>query len=569
VEKTLQRRMEGRPLRRLAWLAAARLVLALGILGAVSSLQTAGRGIAVEAVSGVYATLGFACVVSAATAAALRRIGDVRRFSALQVGLDLVTVTSLVHFTGGAESIFVSLYVPVVVYGALFFERRGALGAAGVGAVCFGTLLAAQALGWVHGYGAVVPGLVLATFWGVHGGALVVVAFLASFLSRELRLADLALDRSRRDLHRLQRLHERTVESLLSGLLTTDGDGRITSMNPEAERISGGRGEEFFGHPVEEVLPGVQALLRLGAADAPVPRRRARLSYRNRRGDSLYLGLAASVLREADGSPAGHVLIFQDLTTVVEMERQLRRSERLAAVGQLAAAIAHEVRNPLAAMSGSIQLLAAGLPAASKEGEAGRLMDIVLRETDRLNRLITDFLQYARPSAPQPETVALAAVVAETLEMLSQGEGKEIQVEADVPPDLTVQADAAQLRQLLWNLLLNAAQAMSPGGRVRLAASRRPRPPPQDELDAVRTVQDEEGSPGVEISVSDTGVGIAPEVLDQIFDPFFTTKRAGSGLGLATVHRIVESNGGRLWVESALGVGTSFRIWLPQAEARP
>jgi two-component system sensor histidine kinase PilS (NtrC family) len=566
LEKHAEGRADGRGLRRLAWLAAARLVLALAILGVVSSLQSFGRGVAPEAMGGLYGTLALACLVSAASGAWLGRVRNVRRFGALQVCLDLLTVSALVHFTGGADSIFVSLYVPVMVYGALFFERRGALFAAGLAAACFGAVLVAENLGWLRNSGPEAPAFVLATVWGVHGGALLLVAFLASFLTRELRMVDLALDRSRRDLKELQRLHARTVDSLLSGLVTMDREGRITSMNPEAERISGGRAEDFIGHPVEEVLPGVRTLLGAGSGETPSARARLRMPYRNHRGESLHLGLAASVLRESDASAAGHVVIFQDVTAVVEMERQLRRSERLAAIGQLAAAIAHEIRNPLAAMSGSIQLLAAGVPAAVREGEAGRLMEIVLRETDRLNRLITDFLQYARPSPGRLEAVALAPLVAETLEMLGQGEGKGLAFEVSVAPELRVRADAAQLRQLLWNLLLNAAQAMAGGGRLTVGARPCPRPEAQDDAEAVRTVDQGDGTPGVEISVSDTGGGIAPEVLDQIFDPFFTTKRAGSGLGLATVHRIVESNGGRLWVESALGAGTTFRVWLPQAE---
>ena len=547
--------------RRLAWLAGVRLALALAILGAASGLQLAGRSGASEATGGIHATLAFACLVSAVSAARLRRAGDLRRFAATQVALDLGAVGALVHFTGGADSVFASLYVPVVAYGALFFERRGVLLAACVAAVSFGAVLVAPELGWIRSFGPLLPAPVLATLWGVQGGALLVVALLASFLSRELHLAGEALARSRHDLHRLRWLHARTVECLVSGLVTTDSDGRITSLNPEARRISAVAGNELVGHDVEELLPGARTVLRHGEG---VPR--ARMPYRNRRGDALHLGLAASVLREADGSPAGHVIIFQDVTSVVEMEHQLVRSERLAAVGQLAAAIAHEVRNPLAAMSGAIQLLAAGLPEESRHAEPGRLMDIALRETDRLNRLITDFLQYARPAPARREAVALSGVVAETAEMLGKGEGKGIAIEVDVPGHLEVLADAAQLRQLLWNLLLNAAQAMPDGGVLRVSALPQPRPAAQGEHGPVRTEGEGEAFPGVEIRVADTGVGIAPEVLDHIFDPFFTTKRAGSGLGLATVHAIVERNGGQLRVESAQGIGTTFRVWLPRAE---
>jgi two-component system sensor histidine kinase PilS (NtrC family) len=275
------------------------------------------------------------------------------------------------------------------------------------------------------------------------------------------------------------------------------------------------------------------------------------------------------VLREADGSPAGHVVIFQDVSAVVEMERRLRRTEKLAAVGELAAAIAHEVRNPLAAISGSIQLLDAAATQDVRDGEPGRLMAIVLRETERLNRLISDFLQYARPAALRLESVAVAPLVAETLEMLAAGEGKEIRASARIDPELRVRADPAQLRQLLWNLFLNAAQAMEGRGELRVEAEVQKAPAAQDEFGEIRTASRGEGASGVEISVSDSGVGIDPEVLDRIFDPFFTTKAAGTGLGLATVHRIAEAHGGQISVESSRGAGAIFRIWLPGAEARP
>lgn len=548
--------------RRLAWLVGARSLLALAMLAATSSLQIAARTAAPEAAEGIRATLLFACAVSAVSAARLRRAGDLRRFAAAQVGLDLVIVGALVHFTGSADSVLASLYVPVVAYAALFFERRGALFAACLAAASFGAVLVAPELGWLQRLGPAIGAPILATVWGVQGGALLVVALLASFLSRELHLAGEALARSRHDLQRLRWLHARTVESLLSGLVTTDSAGRITSLNPEARRITGISADEVIGRHVDEMLPGTSSLLRPGAG---VPR--ARRPYHNRRGDQMHLGLAASVLREVDGSAAGHVVIFQDVTAVVEMEQQLLRTERLAAVGQLAAAIAHEVRNPLAAMSGAIQLLAAELPPESRQAEPGRLMQIVLRETDRLNRLITDFLQYARPAPACRETVTLAPLVAETTRMLAQGEGKGLEIEVDVPEGLRVVADAGQLQQLLWNLLLNAAQAMPGGGRVRISARSCPCPDAQEEAGPVRTVAEGEATAGVEISVADTGVGIAPEVLDHIFDPFFTTKRAGSGLGLATVHGIVERNGGRLRVASAPGAGTTFRVWLPRADA--
>jgi two-component system sensor histidine kinase PilS (NtrC family) len=262
----------------------------------------------------------------------------------------------------------------------------------------------------------------------------------------------------------------------------------------------------------------------------------------------------------------GHVVIFQDVTQVVEMEAELRRSERQAAIGRLSAAIAHEIRNPLAAISGSIQMLRSASQAAGDD-DSRRLMEIVLRETERLDGLLTDFLQYARPAPPKLGSVALAPLVRDLVQMFEKARSPEspIEVRVEVQDGVAVTGDASQLRQLLWNLYLNATQAMPEGGRLLIAANA-VAAAPQGRAATGRNAAEGEGTAVVELVVSDTGVGIPPEVIDRIFDPFFTTRREGSGLGLATVHRIIESHGGSLRVESAVGAGTTFRIRLPHAE---
>jgi two-component system sensor histidine kinase PilS (NtrC family) len=257
-------------------------------------------------------------------------------------------------------------------------------------------------------------------------------------------------------------------------------------------------------------------------------------------------------------------VIFQDVSEVVEMERELRRSERLAAVGQLSASMAHEIRNPLAAISGSIQMLRRGGGGGGAEASR-RLMDIVLRETDRLNRLLTEFLEYARPGPLRLESLPLQEAVAEVLAVFDASRPPGVEVAVEVEAGLRLRADPGQLRQLLWNLLLNAAQAMPEGGVISLGAQ--PSEPPQDRPRGRRNDREEEG--WVEIGVRDAGCGIPAEALDHIFDPFFTTKPGGTGLGLATVHRIVEEHGGSIRVQSAEGKGTSFHVRLPRAaEAR-
>jgi two-component system sensor histidine kinase PilS (NtrC family) len=232
--------------------------------------------------------------------------------------------------------------------------------------------------------------------------------------------------------------------------------------------------------------------------------------------------------------------------------------------------MAHEIRNPLAAIAGWMEMLQGGLSESAADAERHRLMDIVLREVERLDRLIADFLVYARPAPAHPTPVALQPVIQEVLGMFATspaGEGVEARIA--IPAGTGVLADPRQLRQLLWNLVLNAAQAMPEGGLLEVVA--RPRiGKPQgllatDRNEAVDGWTEKE-SPEVEISVSDTGVGIEADVLERIFDPFFTTKRGGSGLGLATVHRVAEGNGGSVRAESRVGQGTCFHIRLPAAE---
>jgi len=394
-----------------------------------------------------------------------------------------------------------------------------------------------------------------------HTGAMVVATSLGCFLSSELRKTGEALSRSTTDFNELLSLHRRTVESLMSGLLTTNTVGTVTSFNPEAERITAVAAKNAIGRHVEEILPGVWDCVGIGIGEAAA-RNRARMTFRNDRGEDLFLGVAAYVLKETEEDPSGHVFIFQDVTDVVAMEQELSRSERLAAVGELSASIAHEIRNPLAAISGSIQMLENGLGPARDEGENGRLMKIVLRETDRLNQLICDFLHYARPGPIRIETVNVGGAIQEVLDSFESARPENVLPETSVDPKLEVRADATQLSQVFWNLILNAAQAMPEGGVLSISATAQSEDVPQEAGPNHR--KDVEGkSPWVEICVEDEGVGIASDDLRHIFDPFFTTRSEGSGLGLPTVHRIVEGHGGTVRVESRFGHGTTIRLRMP------
>jgi two-component system, NtrC family, sensor histidine kinase PilS len=536
----------------------ARLAIAIGGLAIGITLDAIGRETPATQWPGFYIAVALSFVATLVYRPFVGRIQRPRAFAAINVATDLALVSALVLFSGGKDSVFTFLYVAVGLYAGVLFPGAGALACASAGALAYAGVLVLGHRGWLG------PALrsegfpVLITSWAVHVSALLGAAGLSGFLARELLRTGTALAERTQDLAQLRTLHQRTVESLKSGLLTTDLAGRVTSFNQEAQRITGLTRSQALERDLEEVLPGVRALHRsmLGTETGA----RARMQYAGPNGRPLHLGIGAYVLRDASGAAGGEVVIFQDVTEVVAMERELRRSERLAAVGELSASIAHEIRNPLAAISGSIQVMQSNANLV----ESRRLMEIALREVDRLDRLIADFLQFARPGEPKVELVPLADLVGEVLEMFEASRPAKVAVECDLHQGLGVHADPAQLRQVLWNLLANAAQAMPDGGAVRIEA--RPARGRASQDDASSGRMDEE-KPWAEITVMDEGIGIPRELMDRVFDPFFTTKAGGTGLGLAIVHRVIAEHRGVVRVEPGAGsFRTAIRVSLPRAE---
>jgi two-component system sensor histidine kinase PilS (NtrC family) len=537
-------------LRGLARLLAARLVLA--VFAFVLALALSPEGRTGTEVVAPWAVLAFAFLSTALSAAWIERVRSLRAFGAIQLATDVAVVTALVHFSGSGISAFGFLYLPITVFGAVLFDRTGAYGSALLSSAAYAATLA-----WSD---AAMPDGTAFALWSAQTGALLIVALLASTLARELRVTGERLDVSRARLFVLRSLHERTVESLSSGLLTTDTSLRITFFNPEAERIMGRTAASAVGRLLDEVVPGAGALAR--NAEIGLTRMRTRLQLAGPKGEPRHLGIAVSILRGEGGEAGGYVVIFQDVTGVVQMEQELRRRERMAGVGELAASIAHEIRNPLAAISGSVELLRSG-----DDEDGGKLMDIVLREIGRLDALIRDFLQYARPAAPKLSPVALPPLLDEVARMLENSLPPGARLERQAEPSAVALADPTQLRQVIWNLARNALEALEGEGVVRLSASRVSGAPQDAAADGRK--RGAEGTRSVEIIVADTGRGIALADLERIFDPFYTTKPDGTGLGLPTVHRIVESHGGTLQVESQPGAGACFRVRLPAAEPAP
>ncbi len=481
----------------------------------------------------------------------LRRFQNLTLLAYLQVAGDIFLVTFLVHLTGGIDSGFSLLYHLTIISASIIIYRRGGYLAASLSSILYGGMLDMQyynILGFVRSLNFTAMQVLYQVFINIL--SFYVVALLSGYLSERLRRTRQELRDKSLDFEDLRALQDHILKSVGSGILTMDLEGYITSWNPAAEHITGysygeikNRLQEVFGSSIKGLFGHTDDLKeRPFRFDGQIVKKD---------GNTAILGMVATLLKDETNAVRGIILIFQDITKMLQMEERVRRQERLATVGSLAAGIAHEIRNPLASLSGSIQVLQGEL---NLKGDNKNLMDIVVRETDRLNTIITEFLEYARPKVSQNDHIVLAAVIEETIMLLKNSKTfiEGIGIQCHIDPSLAIQGDAQRFRQVFWNLLINASQAMQCGGTITITAT----PFSHVEDDVVRC----------EIVVADTGYGIAPEYRNKIFDPFFTTKTGGTGLGLAIVYRIIEDHGGTIAVETEVGKGTKFRIRLPMAE---
>jgi two-component system sensor histidine kinase PilS (NtrC family) len=470
----------------------------------------------------------------------LRRGFAARRVAKPMQAADLLVTSLLVYATGGAQSPYVFLYaLSIVGAGALSYRT----GAAIVALASITMLIAVSLLAWtqvldlpalsqLHPWEQSAIGLVRTL--GINLAALVGVGALAFIFGDQLQRGVETLATTRKAAAALLTLHEDIVRSLSSGLITIAPDGVVLTANIAAADILG-QPPVLAGQPIDKLMPGLSAMIASERGEV----RRADLQL----ADDLTVGVTVSPLRDVKNQVIGRVVNFQDLTELRRLESQSRRSERLATVGQLAAGVAHEIRNPLASISGSIELLRQA-PVASDEDRT--LMAIVHREIQRLNGLIGDLLDYANPRPPHRVDFDLGVLVEETLQVArAEPAFAQVTMAMQVDRPLPIHADPAKLRQVLWNLLRNAADAATTGGRhVHVEAHRT--------LDATTII------------VSDDGPGIAAEQLAHIFDPFFTTKSKGTGLGLAICHAIVAEHQGHIDVSSELGRGTMMEVILPR-----
>ncbi|HEY6233442.1 MAG TPA: ATP-binding protein [Pyrinomonadaceae bacterium] len=471
----------------------------------------------------------------------------------IQFAVDILLVTWLVWTTDVTHSPFIAVYIVVIAASSLFLGPRDAVVVSLGSAVAF-TL---SALAVLNGFGAAPPAELLETgrmqtfqSIGMFDIAFLVVGLLSARLADRQSRSDVQLQAATQSLATLRALHERIVESIRSGVVTTDLQGRIYTFNAAAAEITGYdeadvRGQDasiFFGE-LKEII--ADSLAGAGTGQGS-PRFEA--DCLTAEGLRLRLGFSVTPLFSEAGDTTGIVITFQDLTHIRALEETSRRQDRLAAIGRMAASIAHEIRNPLAAMRGSIQMLRADMEEESSETE---LMEIILRESDRLNRIISDFLNYARPRSITQTEVDIGESLRRTFMLLrNSAEINESHVIKEELPDtpVLISADSEQLQQVFWNLARNALQSMPGGGVLRGTVE-------QSRRDRLR------------ISFSDTGRGMSPEQVERLFEPFSSTT-GGTGLGLSIVYQIIRDHGGTINVRSREGQGTTITIELPIEEKK-
>ena len=525
----------------------------LAVLTAVAGLV----GVAEVSRPGVLAALGLLATSLAVSWAAAMAGAPQRPLLVLQIMSDTLALGLLVQFTGGPWSAIPLAFCVPIMFAARFLDRRWALVVAGAAASLVGGGHFGLALGWLASGRQ--PGLDYVSGWpvlvtAVHMSLFVVVGLISGDLADRLERRRRAQVFSQRQIEQSQREVRDILDCLRSGLLTVDTRGLITRVNPSCCGILGLPDTQLLGLPLATLADGgleplAQAVLPVARGESPVARGELTLS---RRGLSVPIGLNVSHVTGAGGEITGAVAIFTDLTLEKELVSQRRETDRLAAIGELSASIAHEIRNPLASIRGSVEMLSGEL---DLEGYQRQLFDLVLKESARVNSIINDFLAYSRMRPVARRRFAAAGFREETLLLIRQHVAAargDVRVSAEVTPgDLDLVADPGQLTQLALNLAINACEAMRYRGRVRLA------------LYLV------ESGETFELTVTDDGPGIEESIRDSLFLPFKTTKEGGTGLGLSVVARIAAAHGGSVRAEDAPGGGAIFRVRWPRLELAP
>jgi two-component system sensor histidine kinase PilS (NtrC family) len=469
---------------------------------------------------------------------------------------DLVLITCLVYYLGGATSPFSLLYLIVIAVASTLLRRRAGVIVASIALLLYGGMIVALFFGWLLPAiptQEVIPGWRLSYNLAVHGVGFYGVALLTYYLAHNVTRAERALEEKSEHLADLQVVHRDVIQSITSGLITTDLEGTITSANLAGLEILGSVGDDLVGLPIHQSgLFTPEHWDEATAASEQTGRMRSEVEVTHGESPARYVGFTISRLTDAFAKHRGYIVIFQDLTRWRRIQEELRMKDRMVAVGELAAGLAHEIGNPLAAISGSVQMLAGrvdGDPAQRK------LIEILLKESHRLDRTIKGFLRFARPRERSSISFDIARLLTENFELLQNSEEvsdrHRLTLDLD-PPSARLFADPDQVSQIFWNLARNSLRAMPDGGTLRVTG---------------QFSGGQSSGDWYRLQVIDSGRGMTEEQRTNLFHPFQSFFDGGTGIGMAIVYRIVQDHGGRLRVDSRPGAGTVITVELPTVAA--
>jgi two-component system sensor histidine kinase PilS (NtrC family) len=535
------------------WLMFLRVVVISVLLGASVIFQYTAKG--AVALFGreliyLYLLIGFTYFLTGVYIVIIPRLNNLRAFAYFQLFWDVMLITGLVLLTGGIDSIFTFMYIPLIIAASIILYRSGGFIIASISSILFGVVVDLIYFGFITPYGSAArleysDSYIFYNIF-IYITAFYLVAFLSGYLAEQVKRTGEELIEKKIDYEELKILNNEIMQNIQTGLISINKDGLITSINRQAESITGRTLKEVWMSHIDDAFPNLlENVDHSNLAYMEPGLNRWDKEFISHTGRKYQLGCSMSPLTTHTDEEAGKIILFQDITRIREMEREIKRSDRLATLGKLAANLAHEIRNPLAAMSGSIQILNQEM---SLSGENKHLMNIVLQEIDRLNHLITDFLLYARPTEIKRHTLDLKDVITETIELFrNTPKGTHnISIKTAFRDDSVTDGDFMQLKQVFWNIFLNSAEAMSEGGVISVSM--------ENGTDATDGM--------IELRIRDTGPGIDPKIRESVFDPFFSTKDGGTGLGLSTVKQIIELHGGSIAIGDADASGAEIIIRL-------
>ncbi|MGA1870090.1 MAG: two-component system sensor histidine kinase NtrB [bacterium] len=474
------------------------------------------------------------------SAVILIRTKHLKILAQCQIIWDLLLATSLIYVTGGIESLFSFLFILIIISSSVFLNLQELLLVASASSILYGSILDLQFFGYLPSLGGLVfsqqiDGTSLFFTLFIHVIAFFSTAILSGVLAEQILRSERALQARNIDYEELENLNKTILDNINSGLMIINQKGYIRSFNVGASKITGYSLNEIYNRHISEIFPELKVCDDEGLHSIS----RGEAHFVNNQGHSLILGYASTFVYNAQKKIPHLLITFQDLTHLKNIEEQLKRADRLAAVGRLASGIAHEIRNPLASISGSVQLLSNNCNITLEDRQ---LMNIVVKETNRLSTLLTDFLIFARPASLQPTEVDISTIMNDLADIINRDPRfSSIEIQRDYTAGIIMYLDRQQFRQALWNLVINSVEAMQGNGKMIIGAN------PDAHI----------------VYVEDTGPGIPKDIRDRIFDPFFSTKETGTGLGLALVYSIIESHGGKIEVISEDNRGTRFNIYLP------